>query len=1006
MRKRILLFSAVLSGFSLTAGEIVANPQVKITDRYILPKVCGKYNWQTGLDSRNGLEITQQLGHDRVTALRAVELFGDKSKMHPVLKKRIELAEKGLLPVLGKNYPYFESKIAVPPKEQFEAMNKLPNFLGYRAFNEWGTGADRMIRAAFEGITVTTYAGKKMYAMAKPLLKDQKNPQTREEFEAICRFIWEKVNSPFGFETHVFDGSHYWAKAWPGGWNKIRAIITENRTPYRSNPILQSITRGAARMWQVPYGYFPAYDWLARISPPMYDHMQNPRAGYQDQQGLLKISPSLYERIFIYNMMGNPAIIADESDHSRYIDLAGSGQYRFSWYGEICEKMRKLNDDYDFGISYNPVALVLSWHNGLVYYGDKAFYRFAYNDGEQMTRELLHRVAYDFSEQHKISDELGATPCGDIFDVLRLDTPKGPVDPALLQNYPVVFLAGEQKFTEETVKVLTGYVRNGGTLILNTAMFQKGTFDPAFTGAEVAPAVSKGKLTVRADGKKFPSGTFRYRKLTPVNGAQVLYSAGKDPVVTRKTYGKGAVILCSQEFLLEEREFLVDNAKRKNILPVAHDLMKRIAKELFPVQFAGENLDKQLMYQVNVKGSGFVIALYNNGGMRYELADASSGLPVEIPDPCGTIKFTMRVPDNMKEAVDFIKHEKLYFKNDKNGKFLEFTIAPGKYTIVEISPEIIPDPVVTKPLNLALQKPVSASSFTPKFEAEKAVDGKENYKSAWWSKKACPQELTVDLGKAETVDSCRTVMAWSFNNEIYPRFSGYKVWYSNDLKDWKLAVDESRNVMFDTPAGVLRYFPEAVTARYFKLEVTFNSSRQGAQVIEFQLFAPGRTSQVTIPWKRDPSKASFPTAVLGMFRKKYLSDMQPVSATQSEAKLTMDKECYRQNNMKIRDREFARGLGTHAKSEIVYRLAPKEKWKLFTAYVGVDNAGGPRGTLEFKVYTDGKLAASSGQVNAGHDAVPIWADVSNCKELKLVVTDADDGIFGDIADWADAVLRK
>ena len=1006
MRKNILLFSAILSGTVLTAGEIVANPQVKITDRYILPKVCGKYNWQTGLDSRNGLEITQQLGHDRVTALRAVELFGDKSKMHPVLKKRIELAEKGLLPVLGKNYPYFESKIAVPRKEQFEAMNKLPNFLGYRAFNEWGTGADRMIQAAFGNLKVNTYAGRKMYAMAKPLLKDQKNPQTREEFEAICRFIWEKVNSPFGFETHVFDGSHYWAKAWPGGWNNIRAIITENRTPYRSNAVLQSITRGAARMWHVPYGYFPAYDWLARISPPMYDHMQNPRSGYQDQQGLLKISPSLYERIFVFNMMGNPAIIADESDHSRYIDLANSGQYRFNWYGEICEKMRKLNDTCDFGVSYNPVALMLSWHNGLVYYGDKAFYRFPYNDGEQMAREMLHRVAYDFSEQHKISDELGATPYGDIFDVLRLDSPKGPVDPELLASYPVVFLAGEQRFTAETVKVLTDYVRNGGTLILNTAMFRKGTFASDFTGAEVAPAVSKGKLTVRADGKKFPSGTFRYRKLTPVNGAQVLYYAGKDPVVTRKVYGKGAVILCSQEFLLEEREFLVESVKRKNILPVAHDLMKRISGEVFPVQFTGKNLEKQLMYQVNVKGNGFVIALYNNGGLLYQNADASSGLPVEVADPCGTLNFYMRVPENMKDAAEFTKHEKLYFTSDKNGKFLDFSIAPGSYLIVEISPDTIADIAVEQPVNLALRKKVEASSHTPKHEAEKAVDGKENYQNAWWSKKACPQELIVDLGKDEMVDSCRVVMAWSFNNAIYPRFSAYKVWYSTDKKEWKLAADESRNVQFDTPAGLHRYFPEAVKARYFKLEVLFNSTRQGAQVIEFQLFAADKTQKVTLPWKRDPSKASFPPAVLGMFKKRYLSDMKPVSAQQSEANLTMDKECYRQGMLRIREREFTKGLGTHAKSEIIFQLDPKDKWQMFTAYVGVDNAGGPRGTLEFQVYTDGKLAATSGQVNAAHDAVPIWADVSNCKELKLVVTDADDGIFGDIADWADAVLRK
>ena len=178
-------------------------------------------------------------------------------------------------------------------------------------------------------------------------------------------------------------------------------------------------------MWKVPFGYFPAYDWQARISPPMLAHMQKPRAGYQNQQGNVKISPSLYERLYIYMLMGNAAIIADESDHCTYIDLSGKGQYRLSWFGELCERMYRFNADHDFGVSWTPVALVMSWHNGLVYYGDKAFYRFPYNDGEQMSRELLHRVAYNFQEAHTVQDEFSSTPYGDIFDVLRLDTPRG-----------------------------------------------------------------------------------------------------------------------------------------------------------------------------------------------------------------------------------------------------------------------------------------------------------------------------------------------------------------------------------------------------------------------------------------------------------------------------------------------------------------------------------------------------------------------------------------------------
>ncbi len=999
--KTHLLFLSIISAVAANAAGIVANPDIPVSKRIVLPSLLGKYGWQTGLDTGSGPEMIVQFGHDRNRALRAVELFGKPNK-NPQIQERIARAERGELPVLGKNYPYFE-KLVLPKKEQMEAMNKLPGFLGYRAFNEWGTGADRLIQSLV-GLKVNTHVGRRLFAVSKTVMKGKKTPGTREEFEQLCRYLWERYNAPFDFETHVFDGSHYWAKAWPGGWNKIRGIITENRTPFRSNSILQSFTRGAARMWKVPFGYFPAYDWQARISPPMLAHMQKPRAGYQNQQGNVKISPSLYERIYIYMLMGNAAIIADESDHCTYIDLSGKGQYRLSWFGELCERMYRFNADHDFGVSWAPVALVMSWHNGLVYYGDKAFYRFPYNDGEQMSRELLHRVAYNFQEAHIVQDEFSSTPYGDIFDVLRLDTPKGVIDDELLASYPVLFLAGEQKFSPAAVEALTKYVRNGGTLILNTAMFKDGVFPAEFLGAEVGKSVKKSTSMQSFDGKKFSGGKFRYRDLKLNDGAKMLYKVGNTPVVSRNKYGKGAVILCSTEWMLEERGYLVNDVKRKNILPFVHDMMRRISSELIPFGFKGDKLDKQLMYQVNRKGDNYVIALYNNGGFVYK-SYPDLRIPIEVADPCGALEFSMSVPEKMTDAVSFTTGEKLYFTKRDGKSVLDFKLEPGEYAVIEVSPSNIPDRVVERPVNLALNKKVTTDSETPKLGGSKAVDGDESFDSAWWSANACPQSLTVDLGKVETVDSCRTIMAWSIDNNIFPRFSQYQVFASADGKNWKMVVDESANVKFDTPMGVHRFF-KPVKARYFKITVSFNSSRQGAQVVEFQVFAAGKTQKVTLPWKRDPSKTTFPEEILGMFSKRYLSDMKPVKATQPEAVLTMNKECYRKGTLTIRKREFAKGLGTHAASEIVYHLDPKENWKMFTANVGLDNSGGNVGTVEFLIYTDGKLAARSGKLTASMDAVPIWADVRGCKELKLVVTDANDGIYGDIADWCDAALRK
>ena len=63
---------------------------------------------------------------------------------------------------------------------------------------------------------------------------------------------------------------------------------------------------------------------------------------------------------------------------------------------------------------------------------------------------------------------------------------------------------------------------------------------------------------------------------------------------------------------------MVDGIRRRKILPTAHDLMKRISEEVSPVRLQGKKLAEQLMYQINRKKDGYVIALYNNGGLVWE----------------------------------------------------------------------------------------------------------------------------------------------------------------------------------------------------------------------------------------------------------------------------------------------------------------------------------------------------------------------------------------------------
>ncbi|MDD4181990.1 MAG: NPCBM/NEW2 domain-containing protein, partial [Victivallaceae bacterium] len=184
-------------------------------------------------------------------------------------------------------------------------------------------------------------------------------------------------------------------------------------------------------------------------------------------------------------------------------------------------------------------------------------------------------------------------------------------------------------------------------------------------------------------------------------------------------------------------------------------------------------------------------------------------------------------------------------------------------------------------------------------------------------------------------------------------------------------------------------------------------SRQAAQIVEFEVFGD-KTGQVILPWKLDPSKSFFPSEVLKMRTRLWLSDrpLEMLSAKQDEKTLAYDRECYNGGILQIRGQEFDKGLGIHAKSEIVYRLNPADGWKLFTAYVGIDDCSTPVGTVDFQIWVDGKIVARSGKITMKNQPVPIWANLIGAKELKLVVDDCADGIYGDIADWAEACIRK
>jgi hypothetical protein len=133
----------------------------------------------------------------------------------------------------------------------------------------------------------------------------------------------------------------------------------------------------------------------------------------------------------------------------------------------------------------------------------------------------------------------------------------------------------------------------------------------------------------------------------------------------------------------------------------------------------------------------------------------------------------------------------------------------------------------------------------------------------------------------------------------------------------------------------------------------------------------------------------------------FLDTLEPAATKQGWGTLQKNRSVW-EKEMTIGGKRFRRGLGTHANSEIVYKL--DGTYRRFQAWAGPDMA--TYGTLGFTVMVDGQKRWESGKMLRGDAPKQVDVDITGAKELRLLVDDAGNDIMGDHADWADAKLLR
>jgi hypothetical protein len=594
------------------------------------------------------------------------------------------------------------------------------------------------------------------------------------------------------------------------------------------------------------------------------------------------------------------------------------------------------------------------------------------------------------------------------------------VDKNVFDGYKVLILTGGITISNQYKSVLENYVKNGGILVINAADVQR-CFKSDFTGVAIGGLLTASKIRNLQTGKIFKEKKFKYYKLS-LKGAKALYAADKNPAVTANKFGKGQVLVTAPRYLLttEQTVTFESRTKRRTLRPLllsfCDDFFQRLLNSTTPFIVNVRPEDKpDISWAICKKGDNWTLTLFNYSLKKEELMHESlSTAKVVARYPYKNIPFEIICQYPAKDVVELFEERDVNYQM-KNGKMLvQETIKGGDIRVYEFSKNKITLSPYKKHVNLAQNKTIKVSSTYKGYSAGYAVDGLDDNDYFWQSgedkrKFGMPQWLEIDLKETQEINHIKLIFhVWRQRSLLHRKsIYKYKVQTSLDSKSWQTVIDESNNECPAEPCGTETWF-KPVKARYVKLLVLRNSSYSGAQVVEFAVM--GNKTEMHQPKRKSiiPKwQVTFPSAVQNAAAKniRYLKNIKPIKV--SPGWMPQGKK-WEQLNGWVRLYTDVNNLKGKAYTQSLYGESPFEaeyaipvNAKYFAAVCGFGNRD-RRASVEFKVYVDDKLKYESGIYRIGKRLLPVVVNVENAKKLKLVTTDAGDGIAADYAWWGDA----
>jgi hypothetical protein len=194
---------------------------------------------------------------------------------------------------------------------------------------------------------------------------------------------------------------------------------------------------------------------------------------------------------------------------------------------------------------------------------------------------------------------------GDIFDVLTAADARGSKSKisALLPSYRAVVVGGRVEWSDEWIRRLNEYARNGGTLVINAAQIKR--LPEQLLGVRLTNETGEAHnalcLAPGEDAQDLKGQIFRYEKLELKGATPLITTLSDQPLVTVNNVGKGNVIFVAVPDLLAEDE---------RMSPFAAHLLAHVFSNAVPVKVTGD-----VEYLINRSANGWIVTMLNNNGV-------------------------------------------------------------------------------------------------------------------------------------------------------------------------------------------------------------------------------------------------------------------------------------------------------------------------------------------------------------------------------------------------------